>query len=70
MTGSPRALAAYDYLRSLGIAEEALLVEVDGTDTYTELAASAAILDAAGIGPVGTAGHRRLSLAAHLDDRH
>jgi uncharacterized SAM-binding protein YcdF (DUF218 family) len=42
--------AAYDYLRSLGIADEALLVEVDGTDTYTELAASAAILDSAGIG--------------------
>jgi len=42
--------AAYDYLRGLGIADEALLVEVDGTDTYTELAASAAILDAAGIG--------------------
>lgn len=42
--------AAYDYLRGLGISDEALLVEVDGTDTYTELAASAAILDAAGIG--------------------
>ncbi len=41
---------AYNYLRSLGIADEALLVEVDGIDTYTELAASAAILDAAGIG--------------------
>jgi uncharacterized SAM-binding protein YcdF (DUF218 family) len=42
--------AAYDYLRGLGIADEALLVEVDGTDTYTELAASAGILDAAGFG--------------------
>lgn len=42
--------AAYDYLRGLGIPDEALLVEVDGTDTYTELAATAAILNASGSG--------------------
>jgi uncharacterized SAM-binding protein YcdF (DUF218 family) len=42
--------AAYGYLRGLGVADEALLVEVDGTDTYTELAATAAILEASGVG--------------------
>jgi len=42
--------AAYGYLRGRGVPDEALLVEVNGTDTYTELAASAGILGASGVG--------------------
>lgn len=33
--------AGYRYLRSLGVPDEAILVVVDGTDTYEELAATA-----------------------------
>jgi len=45
-----QGFAAYDYLRGRGVPDEALLVEVNGTDTYTELAASAGILRTAGVG--------------------
>jgi uncharacterized SAM-binding protein YcdF (DUF218 family) len=45
-----QGLAAYDYLRAAGVPDEALLVEVDGTDTYTELAATANILRTQGLG--------------------
>lgn len=45
-----QGFAAYDYLRGQGVPDEALLVEVNGTDTYTELAASAGILGAADMG--------------------
>lgn len=45
-----QGFAAYDYLRRRGVPDEALLVEVNGTDTYTELSASAGILRAAGLG--------------------
>jgi uncharacterized SAM-binding protein YcdF (DUF218 family) len=45
-----QGFAAYDYLRNRGVPDEALLVEVNGTDTYTELSASAGILRAAGVG--------------------
>lgn len=40
-----QALAGFNYLRGKGIPEEALLLEVDGTSTYTELAATARILE-------------------------
>lgn len=36
--------AGYDYLRAKGLPDEALRVEVDGTNTYEELSASARIL--------------------------
>jgi len=45
-----QGLAAYDYLRSLGVPDEALLVEVDGRNTFTELSATAAILASSGRG--------------------
>jgi uncharacterized SAM-binding protein YcdF (DUF218 family) len=42
--------AGFDYLRGKGIPESALKIEVDGTDTYEELAAAAHILDTAKLG--------------------
>ena len=36
--------AGYDYLRSKGLPDDALRVEVDGTNTYEEISASARIL--------------------------
>ena len=42
--------ASYDYLRELGIPEEALKVEVDGTNTYEQLSASKPIVDDLGAG--------------------
>ena len=45
-----QGFAAYDYLRGRNVPEEAILVEVEGTDTYGELAAAAAILRSAGVG--------------------
>lgn len=45
-----QGFAAYDYLRGQGLDDADVLVEVDGTNTYTELAASAAILAARGVG--------------------
>ena len=38
------AKAGYDYLRELGIPDEALLLEVDGNSTYQSLAAAARFL--------------------------
>ncbi len=46
------AKAGYDYLRARGVPDEALRLEVDGTSTYTELAATRRFLDAEGIGDV------------------
>ncbi len=44
------AKAAYDYLRStIGIADERLRLEVDGTSTFEQLAAAARFLDTEGI---------------------
>lgn len=43
-----QALAGYNYLRSQGIADENILLEVDGDSTYTELAATARILHGRG----------------------
>ena len=45
-----QGFAAYDYLRDLGLPDEAVLVEVDGTDTYSELAAASSILTGNGRG--------------------
>lgn len=45
-----QGIAAYDYLRSAGVPDEGLLVEVDGRNTYTELSATAAILEGVGRG--------------------
>lgn len=42
--------ASYDELRSQGIPESALKVEVDGTNTYEQLSASKAIVDDLGSG--------------------
>lgn len=39
-----QALAGYRYLRDRGVPDEQLLLEVDGTSTYTEMAATARIL--------------------------
>jgi uncharacterized SAM-binding protein YcdF (DUF218 family) len=44
-----QALAGFAYLRDLGIPEESILLEVDGTSTYSELAATARILDDRGL---------------------
>ena len=44
-----QAMAGYRYLRDRGVPDEALLLEVDGTSTYTELAATARILDNRGL---------------------
>ena len=45
-----QGLAAYEYLRALGVPDEALLVEVDGRNTFTELSATSAILAGSGRG--------------------
>lgn len=39
-----QGLAGYRYLRDVGVPEEAIRVEVDGTDSYEELSASALIV--------------------------
>lgn len=40
----------YEYLRSKGVPDEAIKVEVDGTNSFEELSASAGILRRAGLG--------------------
>lgn len=45
-----QGFAAYQYLKDLGVPESSLRVEVDGTNTYEELSASANILRAEGLG--------------------
>ncbi len=42
--------SGYDYLRSQGIPDEAIKVEVEGTNSFEELSASALILEQAGVG--------------------
>ena len=42
--------SGYEYLRSNGIPDEAIKVEVEGTNSYEELSASALILRQAGVG--------------------
>lgn len=46
-----QGVAGYQYLLGKGVPESALKVEVDGTDTYTELSASALIVRNAGLPP-------------------
>jgi uncharacterized SAM-binding protein YcdF (DUF218 family) len=45
-----QGFAAYDYLRRRGLPDEAVLVEVDGRDTWSELSATAGILATTGRG--------------------
>ena len=47
-----QAAAGYRYLRDRGVPDEALLLEVDGTSTYTELAATSRILRSRGLSRV------------------
>jgi uncharacterized SAM-binding protein YcdF (DUF218 family) len=42
--------SGYDYLRSKGVPDEAIKVEVEGTNSFEELSASALILERAGVG--------------------
>lgn len=45
-----QGFAGYEYLRSRGVPDAAIKVEVDGTNSYEELSASAAILRRSGVG--------------------
>lgn len=47
-----QAMAGYRHLRDRGIPDEALLLEVDGDSTYTELRATARILEDRGLSSV------------------
>ena len=42
--------SGYEYLRSKGVPDEAIKVEVEGTNSFEELSASALILERAGVG--------------------
>ncbi len=42
--------SGYEYLRAKGVPDEAIKVEVEGTNSYEELSASALILEQAGVG--------------------
>jgi uncharacterized SAM-binding protein YcdF (DUF218 family) len=42
--------SGYEYLRARGVPDEAIKVEVDGTNSFEELSASALILEQAGVG--------------------
>jgi uncharacterized SAM-binding protein YcdF (DUF218 family) len=46
-----QGFAGYDYLTDLGVPEDAIKVEVEGIDSYTELSASALIVANAGLPP-------------------
>jgi uncharacterized SAM-binding protein YcdF (DUF218 family) len=46
-----QGFTGYDYLRDKGVPEESLMVEVDGTNSYQELSASAAIIRDHGLEP-------------------
>lgn len=43
------AFSGYEWLRSRGVPEEALFLEIDGTNTFEELSASALILESEGL---------------------
>ena len=45
-----QGFTGYEYLRSKGVPDEAIKVEVDGTNSFEELSASAGILRRAGLG--------------------
>jgi uncharacterized SAM-binding protein YcdF (DUF218 family) len=66
-----QAAAGYRYLRDRGVPDEALLLEVDGTSTYTELAATARILRSRGLDSVlmvsdGYHSRRLLAIASEV----
>lgn len=66
-----QAMAGYRYLRDHGVPDEALLLEVDGTSTYEELAATARILGDRGLSSVlmvsdGYHSQRLLSIAGEV----
>jgi uncharacterized SAM-binding protein YcdF (DUF218 family) len=66
-----QAAAGYRYLRDQGVPDERLLLEVDGTSTYTELAATARILRSRGLDRVvmvsdGYHSRRLLAIAAEV----
>lgn len=44
------AFSSYDYLRAHGVPEEAIFLEVDGTNTYEQVSASRLIMDTEGFG--------------------
>ena len=44
-----QAMAGFNHLRERGIPEDAILLEVDGTSTYTELAATSRSLEERGL---------------------
>jgi uncharacterized SAM-binding protein YcdF (DUF218 family) len=44
------AFSSYDYLRSQGVPEDAIFLEVDGTNTYEQMSASRLIMDTEGFG--------------------
>lgn len=46
-----QGMAGHSYLRELGLPEEAIRVEVEGTNSYEELSASAVILSEEGVPP-------------------
>jgi uncharacterized SAM-binding protein YcdF (DUF218 family) len=46
-----QGFTGYDYLREQGVPEEVIRVEVEGTDSYEELSASAVILRNEGLAP-------------------
>jgi uncharacterized SAM-binding protein YcdF (DUF218 family) len=46
-----QGFAGYDYLRGIGVPESAIKVEVDGTNSYEELSASAVIVRNTGLPP-------------------
>src|SRR5690606_30408227 len=45
-----QGIAGYRYLQEAGVPESALRAEVEGTDTFTELSATAAILEQESLG--------------------
>ena len=46
-----QGLVSFEYLRSKGIPETAIKIEVDGTDSFEELSSSAFIMRTAGLSP-------------------
>lgn len=64
------ATAGYNYLRELGVPDEALLKEVDGTSTYESLTAAARFLRQAGLTEVVlvTDGYHAYRVGAIADD--
>ncbi len=64
-----QGFTGYDYLREQGVPEEVIRVEVEGTDSYEELSASAVILRNEGLAPERAGGVGPLPRAAGDPDR-